>query len=334
MALRFVDSCDHYAIADIGQKWTTITGSPSLVTGRNGSAIRSTQGGNQNVTKSLDAQATWITGFAFRSSTSPSNVTFAIVVRYRDGATDHVDFRFRQSTGTWNATRNGTVLATGTAALSNDTWYYIEVKATIADAGGRAILKINGVTDIDFTGDTRNAGNASADVVGFFGSFTTVTLDIDDIVIADATGSANNDFMGDVRVAALLPSGAGNVSGWTPSSGANYTTVDEASANGDTDYVETSTATTKDTYAMGDLPTVPTAVKGIQIVTQDRKTDAGTRTLRHVVRRSSTDYESADLVMTDSFQMHATIRELDPSTSAAWTESGINAMEAGIKLQA
>lgn len=49
----------------------------------------------------------------------------------------------------------------------------------------------------------------------------------------------------------LLPTGAGNYSAWTPSTGAvHYTLVDEASCNGTTDYVSTTGINNRDSFAV------------------------------------------------------------------------------------
>lgn len=55
---------------------------------------------------------------------------------------------------------------------------------------------------------------------------------------------------------------------------------------------------------------------------------------RIVLRRGGTDYESGDLVMADSCAYFEQIRETDPSTAAAWTQSGVDAVELGAKVQA
>ena len=48
---------------------------------------------------------------------------------------------------------NPTLLATASSGLSNNTWAYLECKWTIANSGS-FLLKINGVTVINFSGDT------------------------------------------------------------------------------------------------------------------------------------------------------------------------------------
>lgn len=348
MALRFVDSFAHYAIASVQQKWTNQnnSGSESFATATprfsGGSYWHIGYAGNQThyLQKVLDAQATWIVGFAFR--TNANTIGSHVIAALYDGTTFHVDLRIGTN-GKLVVTRNGTTLATGSTVLNSDTWYYIEWKTTISDSAGVVAVQIDGVAEtLTFvTGnatnqDTRNGGNASADSVLLGGGKSNVGTradDFTDVYICDASGSVNNDFLGAIRVAPLRPDGAGNSTQFTPDSGSNYARVNETAADGDTSYVESSTAGHKDLYTLGNLPTVPTAVKGIQIVTQDRKTDAGARTIRHVVRTGGTDYESASITQADGYAMHMTIREVNPGTTSAWAESEINGLEAGVKLQ-
>lgn len=334
MALRHCDSFDYYATADLLLRYTTLISSPSINTtnGRNSTGSLRGSGGTRGVTKTLDAQATWYIGFAVRFTELPGGV-FRLITLY-DGTTLHLDVRLNPS-GVLTTTRNGTLLATGTIVLAANTYYFLEFRGTIADSGGRSVVKVNGVTDIDFTGDTRNAGNATANIIELqFGS-SSATYDLDDLYICDANGGVNDTFLGDVRVAALLPNGNGNSSQHTGSDGNstdNYLLVDETPFNSDTDYVESSTAGHIDTYAMANLPSTATSIKAIQQVIVARKTDAGARSARIVLRHSSTNYESADIALTDTYAIWTQIRDQDPS-AASWTESNVNALEHGPKCQ-
>src|SRR4029077_10556419 len=66
MSLRFCESFDHYKTnAAFAQKWTEFNGAPapSASFGRFGNGLRGTAHGFFR--KTLDAQPTWIVGFAF-----------------------------------------------------------------------------------------------------------------------------------------------------------------------------------------------------------------------------------------------------------------------------
>ena len=228
-----------------------------------------------------------------------------------------------------------------TTVLSQDTFYYIELKVTISDSAGVIVLKINGATELNLTSqDTRNGGNATADTItlGAGGQNNSAAIfSYDDLYICDGTGSApDNDFLGDCRVEASLPSGNGNSSqlvGSDADSTNNYLLVDESAPNGDTDYVESSTVGNKDTYAMGNLASTSGTVYGVQPVPVAKKTDAGSRSIVSVVRLSSTEVDSAAKTLTSSYLILPDVRTTKPG-GGAWTITDWNNAEAGVKVNA
>ena len=170
MTLRFCDGFDHYAVGDVLAKWTSLSSGPaSMQTGRfgTGQAMRFAAW-NRTITKVMDAQATWIVGFAFRHDGVIAN---SDLLRIIDGAVFHVSLRMDAS-GHLFFTRNAAAIGlTGTTVLAANTWYYIEAKVTISDTVGVAALKINGVSELNGTSlDTRNAGNSTADTVQINGT--------------------------------------------------------------------------------------------------------------------------------------------------------------------
>jgi hypothetical protein len=217
--------------------------------------------------------------------------------------------------------------------ILQDVWYYLEVKVTIGDApDGVASLRINGVAELTQTGlDTRNAGNATANIVKM-GGWAAATTYLDDLYICDGTGAANNDYLGDIKVECLLPSADGATVDWTASAGADYTTVDEALQNSDTDYISSSTANQVDTFAMGNLATTAGTIKGVQYLLMARKDDAGSRSVAPVARPVSTDRVGATVSVADTYAYVREIAELNPEDTAAWEIADINGMEYGVKL--
>lgn len=351
MSILFADSFDSYITADFLKKWNSVvigdsnTWVISAGNGRNSTAsFRSTyvssSGPNAAAMGSVTVTASQTGGVAhsLRLSALPSSTQTDAFLRFHDTAVLHVDFRITSS-GTIQATRNGTVLATSSNSLSANTTYHIEAKVKIDDTVGTVELRVNGSSTgwINITGqDTRNAGNATFNTINIGHSLSTtfaaaIITDIDDVVIWNTSGSVNNDFLGDVKVQALLPSGAGNSAQFTPSTGSNYACVDDASPNDDTDYVSSSTVGNVDTYAYGDLSTVGTVLAAI-VMLYMKKTDAGARSVAPVVRHSGTDYVGTDINPGTTYSYGKQIYELNPGTSAAWTASEINAAEFGSKV--
>lgn len=213
-------------------------------------------------------------------------------------------------------------------------WYFIETYAKIADSGGRFVLRLDGNTVFDYTGDTKNAGTSTnIDMIRMFANGT--PMQIDDWYICDGVdatasqGAPNNGFLGDHKVITLAPTGEGATTGMTPSSGANWTTQDERPYSS-TDYVQ-GAAGTKDTYAMSDLPAGAANVKGVQVISVAKKTDAGAASLRNVLRSGGTDYVGSSVSLGASDQVLTSQWFKDPATSALWLPSGVNAIQAGVE---
>lgn len=260
----------------------------------------------------------------------------AILLRLLDAGTAQVELRV-QADGTLRVTRNGTTVTNGTSTytIPTSTWVYIEWKVTIADSisADTCKVRVNGtdVITVATSQDLKNTANASANSVVIGGTGGHTACYYDDFYVCNQSGTTNNDFLGDVKVRTIYPSGAGNSTDWTPSAGSNYQCVDESPANGDTDYVSETTAGDHDTYALDDI-TITGSILGIQTNLYAKKDDAGTKELAAVVRSGTTDYDGATVSVNGSYTVHTEIRETDPDTTAAWTQSGINAMECGPKL--
>lgn len=339
MTLRFIDSFDHYVTADGGLKGYTYaaTGVTAAI-GRNGTAgVRS---GNTNFPCDLVLPGAdfnpIIVGFAYRAS----SLSLASLVQFAHSGTMHIHIDLT-STGFLQVRRgqNGTVLGTGTFQFTAGVYAYVEAKVNIHGSTGSVEVKVNGATDINITGaNTQNGGTAAVNTLRLFYSGTAVgtTMDIDDLYVCDTAGSVNNDFLGDVRVEALLPNGNGNSSqlvGSDSNSTDNYLLVDEAAPNGDTDYVESSTVSDKDTYAFGNLTSTSGTVLGVQVLPYARKTDAGTRSIKSVARLSGTEEDSADKTLSTSYAYLKDIRETKPG-GGAWSISDVNSAEFGVKVSA
>lgn len=333
MTLLYADSGD---LGDFAQRYSLVGSPSSSTTTRFGTGRSiSVSGSNAQIRRSVAASARLIMGFAFNPGNTPSSNT-ALASMAADGATVvHPVLQYTTGAG-FLVQRGGTTIATSAGGLANPgVWNYIEMSATIDDAAGRVIVRVNGAIVIDFTGDTRNAGvstNLDAIFLHAATGLSGATL-YEDIVALNALGSAPaNDFIGDVRVLTLPPTGAGANTGLTPSTGANWSCVDELPFSA-TDFVSGSAAGVKDTYATTDLPAGITTVYGVQVAAVAKKTDAGTRSLKTTVRSGGTDYsDAAGTALTTSDTTVLSMRSVDPATGVAWTPTGVNALEVGVEV--
>jgi len=336
MVARLIEGWESSTVlADYAGKWTSLTGTATIssTAGRFGNGLRAT-GTTVSVQRTFDNQATWVVGCAVRYGAAPSaNISWITLL---DTAVVHCGVGITDTTGQVFAFRatTATVLGTSALALTQNAWYYLELKATIGDAPtGSLTVRVNGTAVLTLTGiDTRNAGNATANVVRLGQGGGTCQTDFDDIYIFDATGTVNTDFAGDCRVQAVLPTGAGATTAWTPSAGSNFACVDDAPPNADTDYVSSATAGQTDTYAFGDLAVASGTVKAVQATAVARKDDAGSRSLALVARPGGTDRLGATQGVSSSYAGITEVWNTNPDTAAPWTVAETNASQFGQRL--
>ena len=348
MAFRFADSFDHYTTtAQMRTKWTSVDTNvyPVAAAGRNGTAgIAGVTGGGSSIKqfkKTLDNQATWIVGIAVKMSAATSHAGFA--VEFLDGGTVQVGV-YNNTDLTLEVRRNGssgTLLATSTNSLTVGTYYYIEFKAIIDNAGTYEV-RVNGTSTgwiPSASGDTQQSVNAYANVINI-NTISGLGLQhvYDDLYICDGTTGEdptypNNSFLGDIRVAMVLPNEIGTYSEFTPTAGNNYTCVDETTPNDDTDYVYTSGVGNVDTYGFAALPVTSGTILGIQTVPYARKDDAGSRSISSTLYYNSILYSGSPKSLGDTYSYYPEIFETNPNTEERWTISEINAAEFGEKLE-
>lgn len=220
------------------------------------------------------------------------------------------------------------LIASGGGGYVSGAWYYLEMYVKIADSGGQVAVKVDGTQVINFTGDTRNGGtDTDIDQIQFQGNG--VSCYLDDYSVYNALGSVNNTWPGDRRVITLSPTGAGNSTQMTPSTGSNWQTVDELPVSS-TDYVDGDIGE-KDTYALANLPSNVTAVHAVQAAVVAKKTDAGDMSMRPILRSGSTDYAGTTTTVGAADAVKFDMWETDPATSAAWLVAAVNAAEVGVE---
>ena len=346
MALLFMDSFDHYATADITEKWTSQS-----------TYDRTIASGGRNGTNCLK-----FTGAGWVSITCLGGVTEAIVgaaikVTSFSGGCAVVEFG---SASTWECGLR--VLADGTlqpfvvtnaqheagfntntalvgspsgVALQGGVWAYLEVKMKCDESTGTCIVRKDGIEILNLTGLDTLFSSAVLTRVGL-GCYNGNLNAFDDLVVMDTTGARNNAFLGDVTIGCLYPDADGNSHAWvlstgTPDNNEDYLCIDEALVNDDTDYISTNVLNAKSTFSMEDVA-AGANIKAIQIVSAVRKGAEGPGKIKHVVRSNSTDYDLTEQgIGGTSYAFLRSIVEVDPATSAAWDEAGFNAVEIGVK---
>lgn len=352
MALLFMDGFDHYATADLQKKWTLL--------GANG-VISSSEGRRSGGCFKNASGAGTSQGYVYRTvapiTTTTLIVGFALEVKagfggsgpgqeilsFWDGVTTlHCSVGITAA-GAIAAYRNGSssgvLLGTSAATpIAQDSQNYIEVKATVHDTTGAIEVRVNGVAVLTLTNvDTRNAGTGQINLIriGQVNASGGAHYRYDDLYVSDTTGSTNNNYLGDVRIDTLYPTSDGNYAQFTPSTGTDhYALVDEATPN-TTDYNDGAAVNDRDSYGMGNLAALSSqTVYGVQVNAAIMKDDAGAKSAATFVRSSSTNGDGASTALGTSQVYVSQVFETDPNGSIAWTESSVNAMEAGVKVTA
>jgi hypothetical protein len=332
MALIFIEGFDVYStpMTELYPgKWNngSISGFAGLTTGRLGVNKCLSLTHSDYVDKTLNNIGPIIVGLALKFSSSPAGETF---LEFYEGGITNFTVQLNTSRKIEVTNSAGSIVGTSTLALSVGVWYYIEVKATIGNTGSVEV-RVDSNTEINVTSiDIMNSSNAYVDNMRLLGN--TASLYIDDLYLLDTTGSINNDFLGDSRVDPFFPS-ADNTVQWLPSSGVtNYTNVDDATPNGDTDYVYSSTPGDIDLYDFGNMPIGTGDVFGVQVVANARKMDAGTRNLKIKVKSGATTQTSGTLNLSTTYANHIAMFEDSDGAGTVWDKTLVDAAQIGIEV--
>lgn len=239
---------------------------------------------------------------------------------------------------TWAPSIGTTTTTTGTP-LTPDQWNWVEIKITLGTtaSNGACVVRVNGSTVINATAqDTNVTGNGAAyfEITGA-GASAPDSAYFDDFVLMDSTGSVMNDFIGDSVITTQTPNADGGTVDWTASAGSDYECVDEspAAANGDTDYISSSTAGQESRFNLTNLSGSPTTVHAVQVRYKARKTASGQRTMRGLINSNANEDLGATRGLTTEYTWNrGDIFELDPDGSVAWDEASINALQAGVEV--
>lgn len=247
--------------------------------------------------------------------------------------------RARQAIGT-----SGTLLGTSSLTMSVDAWHLIEWRVQISSTTAGIIeVWLDGGRVINFSGDN-TAGATQANVQSFLIGQTSgvaantaagVYYAFDDLAINDTAGATNSGQVYDGKIYLLKPNGAGSNTSQTrggTDSGANWSQVDELPPSM-TDYVYSATAATRDTYALENVPAGSWTVNCCEVLAYAQNSDAGAGSLGLTVKSGATTNEGGAQALGTAAQYFRQLYETDPATSAAWTVSAVNALEAGTTVR-
>lgn len=244
---------------------------------------------------------------------------------YRD-STGVVHHALQMNTaGTLTALRGSSAVATGTAVLVLNTWYYVTIGATVADTGGRFMVHVNNTLDIDFTGDTKNAGGTVMNEMRLLSNATRQPV-FDDVWADDTTRHTN------IKVVPLVPNGPGAQTQWDVTGAA--TNWEAMGDDNDATYVTSSVSGEQDLYTYDNLPANATSVLAVQEIVRGNMVGDGAPTLASLHRHTNGTVSKGAFNGLPGVMgpQPAQLWAVNPATLAAWTVADVNDAQFGIEL--
>jgi len=212
-------------------------------------------------------------------------------------------------------------------------WLYCEIKHYLNNTVGFMEFRINEQVIGRYDGDT--AYNSSYYFTNFtFSCDEDAQAHIDDLYICNGEGSEFNNYLGDIRIDAVFPNGAGTHTDLTPLSGNNYENIDEVVFDG-SDYNYSANVGDKDSYTYEDVPTDldDAAIYAVALNSSCKRTVAANNIqLKNIVRQGGADYSQTARSVSDDFTTKQDIIIKDPSDSNPWTKAKINSAEFGVEV--
>ncbi|WP_413289875.1 hypothetical protein [Bdellovibrio sp. HCB337] len=275
-----------------------------------------------------------IVGFGFYSNTTSGSMCYlssSLPIAYSNHVANGIRLT-KNTDGSISVVNSSTSAVLGTSAaavLGTNLWDYIEVHYKFGVAGDVKV-RVNAVEVISLTGiDTRGSatGINCLSLRGFSGVAWSF---FDDLYVCDTTGTINNTFLGPIGVYTLVPNADASVQ-MTPSSGANYSCVNEIPVN-TTNYVTATSLALTDYYGTTNLPAGvnPTSIAGVQINARSVKVEHNNAKLKLGTRSGGTSsFGVAKAVSVSTWVTNSSIFETQPSGSA-WDKTSIDNMDIGL----
>jgi hypothetical protein len=223
------------------------------------------------------------------------------------------------------------LLGTGSAVLSQDTWYRIEMmRSSTAHAPWE--VRVNGVTDISGS-DGPSVITSGAFTLGKAGNANSQTVDFfyDDVVIS------NSGFPGAGAVIALHPDGT-IADDWSigAGSGSDYQQIDETTPDGDTTYLVASVVGSTGTFTLTDTGIDPASVINTCKLLGGFKTGSGSPAVNMFLSTAlghNCD-PTGDYSTTGSYVVLGQVNDTGPAVdgSPAWTPADLDGCFANIQF--
>jgi len=214
---------------------------------------------------------------------------------------------------------------TGTNPFLQSAWNLIEIHEIISDVSGLIEVKLNGVDDIYYSGDTKPGGDTGVGTFQFGGVSQGNFCYVDDIALNDTSGTENTSWCGDGHIELIIPVSDDSVQ-WTPLSGStNYGMVDEIPPDDDTTYVSASSTGYTDIYGLSSFDGTGKLIKAIYAEGRAKDNDASSGQIKLGFATSGCTVLSNSITLPSTYSsITGSYTSINPETSGSWTESDIN----------
>lgn len=259
--------------------------------------------------------------------TSGVNTSPFAIFRWRNGSTTLGDIRVDGSDRHIKAYVNDGAVATSLTHFSDNIWNLIEVHVIIADSGVIQV-KINGILEIDYSGDTKPGSATNVDVIGLGGGDWNFYYD--DLAFNDTNGSVDNSWCGNGYVEMLTPTGDSTPLSWSPVTGtSHYAMVDEYAKDDDTTYVTTSGAGIRETFSMSNFTDTNKVVKRIWAEGRAKDASASSTQIKLGIKTSEGNILlGSGITLASNYGMaRGTELLVNPVGSGLWNKTSLDAIE-------
>jgi len=234
---------------------------------------------------------------------------------------------------------SSTASALSTSSFPIGNYYHVEAYIKIDDSNGRIVVKVNGVTEIDYTGDTKPGADTAINLIKFGYDFTGSKKGdsgyyIDDIIFDNST------WIGNVKIYPVRIGSIGYYDG---------TAYFEAVGNSDilscinevppnyNDYIISDTTGAKVSFKLlqSNLDNLSntSSIKSLNLKTVCNNTGNSTKKLKLFIRKNNNDYKSSELNVPLEYPNIISYNfEKDPSNSQNWEMSDIYDIDVGIEV--
>lgn len=273
--------------------------------------------------------AAYYATFYFRIATLPASANEEFFAVLTTGLAAKMQLRI-DSAGVISAYSGTTLIATGTAVLSLNNWYKIQV-ACGTGVGAVVEVKVNGTTDISTTANLSATNNGQVRL----GKVTNRNGNSVDFYYDDAVIS-NSGYIAEAKVVALIPDASGTYQTFTigAGSGSNYQVVGQRPPSLTTSYlVSSGTIGNAETEAMqpASAKSITGSILSVNPFIMMARNGATNGSVKRRFRSGASNFDTTSgFATTASASYTGTVYETDPNTGLAWDTSGIDGVEIGL----